>query len=258
MKGCNKFGPLVKTEFDQLDLTKGEADESAWNSPSRTGYGSRPGVVHGHGSATRSGYWRSVTRYVRRADTRCKPAIRGGVGRDRQGQVALWVGIAGKGAQLLRGWRDGFWLHRWLVGQGIANLVVDAASIEVDRRARRTKTDRTDVINLHRNLLRYHGGERRYGRWRGCPRWSRKTRAGRCARRSGCGTKPPRTATALGHCWCCTGCEAARLGAGAGQGGGRCTLAGYRRRCGRRSNARWSGCDWCARSSRCSKTPNAR
>ena len=57
--------------------------------------------------------------------------------------------------------RDGFWLHRWLVGQGIANLVVDAASIEVDRRARRTKTDRTDVINLHRNLLRYHGGERR-------------------------------------------------------------------------------------------------
>jgi transposase len=57
--------------------------------------------------------------------------------------------------------RDGFWLHRWLVEQGIDNIVVDAASIEVDRRARRTKTDRTDVMNLHRNLLRYRGGEGR-------------------------------------------------------------------------------------------------
>jgi len=31
--------------------------------------------------------------------------------------------------------RDGFWLHRDLVGLGIANQVVDAASIEVSRRA---------------------------------------------------------------------------------------------------------------------------
>nr|WP_321856747.1 hypothetical protein [Paraburkholderia tropica] len=37
--------------------------------------------------------------------------------------------------------RDGFWLHRWLTGLGIANLVVDSASIEVNRRARRAKTD---------------------------------------------------------------------------------------------------------------------
>ncbi|MFS8978947.1 hypothetical protein PO002_31380 [Cupriavidus necator] len=33
--------------------------------------------------------------------------------------------------------RDGFWLHRWLTEQGIHNLVVDSASIEVNRRARR-------------------------------------------------------------------------------------------------------------------------
>jgi transposase len=33
--------------------------------------------------------------------------------------------------------RDGFWLHRWLLEQGIDNLVVDSASIEVNRRARR-------------------------------------------------------------------------------------------------------------------------
>ena len=33
--------------------------------------------------------------------------------------------------------RDGFWLHRWLLAQGIVNLVVDSSSIEVNRRARR-------------------------------------------------------------------------------------------------------------------------
>jgi transposase len=57
--------------------------------------------------------------------------------------------------------RDGFWLHRWLSGQGIANLVVDAASIEVNRRARRAKTDRLDSDKLLSMLMRYYGGERR-------------------------------------------------------------------------------------------------
>src|SRR6516165_9167863 len=38
--------------------------------------------------------------------------------------------------------RDGFWLHRWLTGQGIANVIVDSASIEVNRRKRRAKSDR--------------------------------------------------------------------------------------------------------------------
>ncbi|MGF6652617.1 hypothetical protein OKW34_003206 [Paraburkholderia youngii] len=44
--------------------------------------------------------------------------------------------------------RDGFWLHRWLSEQGIVNLVVDSASIEVNRRARRAKTDRLDSCHL--------------------------------------------------------------------------------------------------------------
>jgi transposase len=57
--------------------------------------------------------------------------------------------------------RDGFWLHRWLVEQGIDNVVVDAASIAVNRRARRVKTDRIDGAKLLTMLLRYHGGERR-------------------------------------------------------------------------------------------------
>jgi len=57
--------------------------------------------------------------------------------------------------------RDGFWLHRALCAQGIENLVVDAASIEVSRRARRVKTDRVDAQKLLAQLERYCRGERR-------------------------------------------------------------------------------------------------
>ena len=56
--------------------------------------------------------------------------------------------------------RDGWWLHRWLAEQGIDNIVVDAASIEVNRRARRAKTDRLDGDKLLAMLLRDHTGER--------------------------------------------------------------------------------------------------
>ena len=60
--------------------------------------------------------------------------------------------------------RDGFWLHRYLHSQGIANLVVDSASIEVSRRSRRAKTDKLDVDKLLEMLIRYHSGERKL--WR--------------------------------------------------------------------------------------------
>jgi transposase len=43
---------------------------------------------------------------------------------------------------------------------GIDNLVLDPASIEVSRRARRAKTDRLDVEKLLKMLMRYHGGEK--------------------------------------------------------------------------------------------------
>jgi transposase len=36
--------------------------------------------------------------------------------------------------------RDGFWLHRFLEAQGVNNLVVDSASIEVNRRFRRAES----------------------------------------------------------------------------------------------------------------------
>jgi hypothetical protein len=57
--------------------------------------------------------------------------------------------------------RDGFWLHRYLTGRGDTNYVVDSASIEVDRRARRTKTDAVDLRGLLALLARYVAGDRR-------------------------------------------------------------------------------------------------
>lgn len=56
--------------------------------------------------------------------------------------------------------RDGFWIHRELTLLGVTNLVVDPSSIEVDRRARRRKTDRIDGRKLLAHLLRWCGGER--------------------------------------------------------------------------------------------------
>lgn len=56
--------------------------------------------------------------------------------------------------------RDGWWLHRWLKEQGVDNIVVDSASIEVNRRARRAKSDRLDGDKLLQMLLRHRRGER--------------------------------------------------------------------------------------------------
>jgi transposase len=55
--------------------------------------------------------------------------------------------------------RDGFWIHRDLQAEGITNHVIDSASIEVNRRQRRAKTDRVDVIALLRLLIRYWQGD---------------------------------------------------------------------------------------------------
>jgi transposase len=60
--------------------------------------------------------------------------------------------------------RDGFWLHQYLQGQGIDNMVVDSANLEVDRRLRRAKNDRIDAGKLLRMLIRFHGGEKQL--WR--------------------------------------------------------------------------------------------
>jgi len=54
---------------------------------------------------------------------------------------------------------DGFWLHRLLEAHGVRNHVLDPASLLVNRRARRAKTDRIDVERMLRALGRYLRGE---------------------------------------------------------------------------------------------------
>ncbi len=55
---------------------------------------------------------------------------------------------------------DGFWLARFLEQRGIECLVMEPASLRVDRRARRVKTDRIDVENLLHSLIAWCRGER--------------------------------------------------------------------------------------------------
>jgi len=54
--------------------------------------------------------------------------------------------------------REGFWVHRALTEKGIQNVVVDAASIDVQRR-KRAKTDRLDAESLVRKLVQYWRGD---------------------------------------------------------------------------------------------------
>jgi len=55
--------------------------------------------------------------------------------------------------------RDGFWIHRWLDAQGVESVVIDPASVQVDRRKKRAKTDRLDLVMLVRCLIRWFDGE---------------------------------------------------------------------------------------------------
>ena len=54
---------------------------------------------------------------------------------------------------------DGFWLHRVLEAHGVRNYVIDPASLQVDRRARRVKTDNIDLGRLLRSLMAHLRGE---------------------------------------------------------------------------------------------------
>jgi transposase len=56
---------------------------------------------------------------------------------------------------------EGFWLHRWLLSTGVENVVVDSASIQVDRRKRRAKSDGLDVEALLKLLCRHTMGEKK-------------------------------------------------------------------------------------------------
>jgi transposase len=78
-------------------------------------------------------------------------------------QVQRRLGLAGgtRVVSCYEAGRDGFWVHRALTAIGVENRVVDSASIEVNRRARRAKTDRLDALKLVMMLVRVCSGEPR-------------------------------------------------------------------------------------------------
>jgi transposase len=78
-----------------------------------------------------------------------------------QGRARFGLPASARVVSCYEAGRDGFWIHRALLAQGIANRVVDSASIEVNRRARRAKTDRLDALKLVTMLVRVWSGERR-------------------------------------------------------------------------------------------------
>ena len=70
---------------------------------------------------------------------------------------------SGNQVQVLLGYEagyDGFWLQRRLSVEGITCCVMDPGSLQVDRRARRAKTDRLDAAMLLRALMAWWRGDR--------------------------------------------------------------------------------------------------
>ncbi|MBK8211462.1 MAG: IS110 family transposase [Rhodospirillales bacterium] len=76
--------------------------------------------------------------------------------RDAQGRAGEVVGAE----CVFEAGYDGFWLQRRLEQAGIACRVMDPASLKVDRRARRVKTDRVDAESLLRALQAWRRGDR--------------------------------------------------------------------------------------------------
>jgi transposase len=73
----------------------------------------------------------------------------------------LGLEVGGRVFSCYEAGRDGFWLHGFLLAHGIDNVVVDSASIEVNRRRKRAKTDRLDGEALLDLLQRHLRGGRR-------------------------------------------------------------------------------------------------
>lgn len=74
-------------------------------------------------------------------------------------KAELRLGRAARMVSCYEAGYDGFWLHRVLAGHGIDNLVIDPASLQVNRRARRAKSDRIDATAMVRALMAYERGE---------------------------------------------------------------------------------------------------
>lgn len=84
------------------------------------------------------------------------------------GLIERWTSEAAKASRVVRrvvltyeAGRDGFWIARYLLAQGIEVHVMHPASIPVERGNRRPKTDRIDLDMLLRTLLAWLRGEPR-------------------------------------------------------------------------------------------------
>jgi transposase len=87
-------------------------------------------------------------------------------------------GLAGhvRGVSGYEAGRDGLWLHRWLVAQGVEHVVVASSSMAVHRRHRRAKTDRLALHKVLTMLLRPRAGAKRVWRVVRVPRGEEEDR----------------------------------------------------------------------------------
>jgi transposase len=76
-----------------------------------------------------------------------------------RGRVSRAMGRAVEVMSCYEAGYDRFWLHRQLKAHGVRNYVIDPASLQVDRRVRRLKTDRIDTERLLRSLMAYLRGQ---------------------------------------------------------------------------------------------------
>ena len=82
---------------------------------------------------------------------------------DVEGLLALVARARGRAERVCSCYEagyEGFWLHRRLLAAGIESFIVDPSSLQVDRRARRKKTDAIDVETILRALVAWDRGER--------------------------------------------------------------------------------------------------
>jgi transposase len=115
-----------------------ELGKKDWQLAMTSGFGVAPWL-----RSVASGDWRGVERAL------------------AQGRRRLGLLAAAPVVSCYEAGRDGFWIHRALDARGIRNRVVDSASIEVNRRARRAKTDRLDALKLVTMLVRVCYGEKK-------------------------------------------------------------------------------------------------
>jgi len=112
-----------------------------------------------------------VTMYTPDRDRISRHKLTGG---DHTGLLALIERVQARAARALgftpevvscyEAGYDGFWVHRLLTAAGITNYVLDPASIAVEQRARRSKTDRIDGEQQLRTVMAYCRGEPRVAR----------------------------------------------------------------------------------------------